>query len=201
MLCVAIIPLGNVKADTAADFFKGRVVHIVVAYPPGGGYDVYARALAQVVSRHLPGEPTVIVQNMPGAGSLTATNYLYSVAEKDGTVVLAPSNSVAFAPLQGVGGAKFDPTKFNWIGSPNKETGILIVWHSAGVNTVQDLTEREITLGTSSGNATSGFYGRVLNSVLRLKMKLIRGYRGSVDSFSPWSAARWTAMRRHSGAA
>src|SRR5215469_13154472 len=94
-------------ADAVADFFRCKVVRMVVAYPPGGGYDVYARALAQVLPKHLPGNPAVIVQYMPGAGSLTATNYLYTAAEKDGTVVLAPSNSAAFAPLQGVAEARF----------------------------------------------------------------------------------------------
>jgi tripartite-type tricarboxylate transporter receptor subunit TctC len=191
------------KADAVADFFKGKVVRLVVAYPPGGGYDVYARALAQVLPRHLPGNPAVIVQYMPGAGSLTATNYLYAAAEKDGTVVLAPSNSAAFAPLQGVDGAKFDPTQFNWIGSPSKETGILIVWHTAPVAAVADLRSREITLGTSSANASSGFYGRVLNAALSLRMKLVRGYRGSTESFlamergevDGYASAFWNSLK------
>src|ERR1700722_17201372 len=150
LLSAAMLPPGTVKADAVGDYLKGKIVHLVVAYPPGGGYDVYARVMAQFLPKHLPGNPTVIVQNMPGAGSLTAANYLYSVAEKDGTVILAPSNSLAFAPLQGVAGVKFDPTKFNWVGSPSKETGILIVWHASPVSTVQDLTRIEITLGSSS---------------------------------------------------
>jgi len=191
------------RADAIADFFKGKVVRLVVAYPPGGGYDVYARALAQVLPKHLPGSPAVIVQYMPGAGSLTASNWLYAAAEKDGTVVLAPSNAAAFAPLQGVDGAKFDPTQFNWIGSPSKETGILIVWHTAPVNAVADLRTREITLGTSSANASSGFYGRVLNAALGLKMKLVRGYRGSTESFlamergevDGYSSAFWNSLK------
>lgn len=193
----------SVTADATSDFFKGKIVRIVVAYPPGGGYDVFARVLAQVVPRHLPGNPTVIVQYMPGAGSLTATNYLYAGAEKDGTVILAPSNSIAFAPLQGVSGANFDPRRFNWVGSPSRETGILIVWHTVPVNVVQDLTVRGITLGTSSANATSSFYGRVLNSTLGLKMKLIRGYRGSSESFlamergeiDGYAAAFWNTLK------
>jgi tripartite-type tricarboxylate transporter receptor subunit TctC len=198
-----LLALTPAKADAVADFFKGKVVRLVVAYPPGGGYDVYARALAQVLPRHLPGNPAVIVQYMPGAGSLTATNYLYAAAEKDGTVVLAPSNSAPFAPLQGVDGAKFDPTRFNWIGSPSKETGILIVWHTVPVDAVADLRRREITLGTSSANASSGFYGRVLNAALSLKMKLVRGYRGSTESFlamergevDGYASAFWNSLK------
>jgi tripartite-type tricarboxylate transporter receptor subunit TctC len=203
LLSAAMLPPGTVRADAVGDYLKGRIVHLVVAYPPGGGYDVYARVMAQFLPKHLPGNPTVIVQNMPGAGSLTAANYLYSVAEKDGTVILAPSNSLAFAPLQGVSGANFDPTRFNWVGSPSRETGILIVWHTVPVNVVQDLTVREITLGTSSANATSSFYGRVLNSVLGLKMKLIRGYQGSNESFlamergevDGYAAAFWNTLK------
>jgi len=199
----SLLAPASVKADATSDFFKGKVVHMVVAYPPGGGYDVFARVLAQVLPRHLPGNPTIIVQYMPGAGSLTATNYLYAGAEKDGTVILAPSNSIAFAPLQGVSGANFDPTRLNWVGSPSRETGILIAWHTVPVNVVQDLTVREITLGTSSANATSSFYGRVLNSVLGLKMKLIRGYHGSNESFlamergevDGYAAAFWNTLK------
>jgi tripartite-type tricarboxylate transporter receptor subunit TctC len=194
---------GMMKADAVLDFFRGKVVHMVVAYPPGGGYDAYARLLAQFVQRHLPGNPTVIVQNMPGAGSLTAANYLYSVADKDGSVILAPSNAVGFAPLQGVSGVRFDPTKFNWVGSPSKESAILIAWNTAPVRTVQDLTKTEITLATSSANASSSFYGRVLNSALGLKMKLIRGYRGSVDAFlamergevNGYASAFWSSLK------
>src|SRR5215475_12305969 len=104
LAATAMLTPAGAWAD-AGEFFKGKVVRMVVAYPPGGGYDVYARALAQVLPRHLPGNPTVIVQYMPGAGSLTATNYLYAASDKDGTVVLAPSNAAAFAPLQGVEGA------------------------------------------------------------------------------------------------
>ena len=191
------------RADAVADFFKGKIVHMIVAYPPGGGYDVYARVMAQFLPRHLPGNPTVVVQNMPGAGSLTASNYLYSVAAKDGTAIVAPSNSIAFAPLQGVAGVKFDPTRFNWVGSPSKETGILIVWHTSPVKTVQDLTRTEILLGSSSANATSSFYARILNATLGLKMKVIRGYPGTVDSFlamergevDGYAAAFWNTLK------
>jgi tripartite-type tricarboxylate transporter receptor subunit TctC len=194
---------GSARADAVADFFKGKTVNIVVAYPPGGGYDVYARALAQFLSAHIVGNPTVIVQNMPGAGSLTATNYVYSLAPKDGTVVGAPSNSIAFAPLQGVTGAKFDPTRFNWVGSPSKETGVLIVWHTSQAQTIQDLTRTEILLGSSSANATSSFYARILNATLGLKMKVISGYPGTVDSFlamergevDGYAAAFWNTLK------
>jgi tripartite-type tricarboxylate transporter receptor subunit TctC len=183
-LLVALFALGLAMPAGAADIadaFKGKQVKIIVGFGTGGGYDVYARVLAQFLPKHIPGSPTVIVQNMAGAGSLTALNFLYTKAERDGTVIGVPSNSMAFAPLQGMESANFDPTKFNWIGSPNQETGILISWHTAPVKTVQELMTKEITVGVSAG--TSSFFGRVLNATLGLKQKLILGYPDSTASF------------------
>src|SRR5262245_35154611 len=125
----AVGTMGSAQAADVGDFFKGKQVKIIVGFGTGGGYDVYARVLAQFLPKHIPGNPSVIVQNMVGAGSLTALNHIYTKAERDGTVIGVPSNSMAFAPLQGMEAANFDPTKFNWIGSPNQESGILISWH------------------------------------------------------------------------
>ena len=194
---------GMAAADAVSDFYKGKTVRIIVGYPPGGGYDVYARVLAQFLPRHIPGNPNVIVQNMPGASSLTASNHLYATADKDGTVMAAPSNSLAFAPLQGIDGARFDPTKFNWIGSPNKEVGMLITWNTAPAKTVQDAMKTELTVGSSSANASSSFFARVLNATLGLKLKLILGYPGTIDSYlamergetDGYASAFWTSLK------
>jgi tripartite-type tricarboxylate transporter receptor subunit TctC len=175
------VSAGNARAADMADHFKGKQIKIVVGFSTGGGYDVYARVLAQFLPRHIPGNPTIIVQNMVGAGSLTALNYIYTKAERDGTVIGVPSNSMAFAPLQGVESANFDPTKFNWIGSPNQESGILITWHTAPVKTVQEAAAKEFTVGVSAG--TSSFFGRILNATLGLKQRLILGYPDSTASF------------------
>jgi tripartite-type tricarboxylate transporter receptor subunit TctC len=165
------------------DFYKSKTVRIVVGYPPGGGYDVYARVIAQFLPAALPGLPTVIVQNMPGAGSITLMNHLYKVAEKDGTIIGAVSGAAPFAPLQGVKAANFDATKYNWVGSPNSETGMLIVWHTVPVQTIQDAIKSEIIVGSSSENSSTSFYARVLNATLGLKLKIIHGYPGTTESY------------------
>ena len=184
-LLLAAIALGSLPAaaaDTVADFYKGKTVRIIDGFPPGGGYGVYANLIVRHLSRHLPGNPTVIYQSMPGAGSLTLTNHLYNLAEKDGTVIGAVSTAVAFAPLLGNKEALFDAQKFNWLPSPNTETGLLIVWHAVGINTIEDATKREVFVGTSAASATSSYFGRILNDVFKTKLKLIVGYPDMKDS-------------------
>jgi tripartite-type tricarboxylate transporter receptor subunit TctC len=171
------------QGDVSDGFYRGKTLRIIVGYPAGGGYDVYARLIARFLPAALPGNPTVIVQNMPGAGSLTAANYLYSAAERDGTVVGALSGVAPFAPLQGLQGAMFDPTKFNWLGSPNAETGLLIVWHTAPFATIRDLKQREVVIASSSADSTTSFYARVFAATLGLKLKIILGYPGSTEAF------------------
>jgi tripartite-type tricarboxylate transporter receptor subunit TctC len=172
----ALIAPVAAQADAIEDFYKGKVVRIVDGYPPGGGYGLYANLIVRHLGKHLPGHPTVIYQNMPGAGSLTLTNYLYNKAEKDGTYIAAVSNSAAYAPLLGNTEARFESDKFAWLPSPSTETGLLIVWAASGVKTIQDAQKQELFAGISSQNGTSGFYGRILNEVLHTKLKLLVGY-------------------------
>jgi len=181
-LCLLGAQCGMAMA-AGEDFYKNKTVRIIVGYPPGGGYDVYARITAQFLPAALSGSPTVIVQNMPGAGSITLMNHLYKVAEKDGTIIGAVSGAAPFAPLQGVKAANFDATKYNWVGSPNSETGMLIVWHTVPVQTIQDAMKTEIIVGSSSENSSTSFYARVLNATLGLKLKIIHGYPGTTESY------------------
>jgi tripartite-type tricarboxylate transporter receptor subunit TctC len=188
-------------AQSVEDFYKGRTVRIVDGYPPGGGYGLYANLISRHLSKHLPGHPSIVYSSMPGAGSLTLTNYAYSRADKDGTFIAAPSNSVAFTPLMGRKEARFDAAQFNWLPAPTSETGLLVVWHDAPVNSYEDLTKTEILAGVSPG--TSSFYARVLNEALKLKIKLILGYpqmnnsllameRGEVQAFP---SAFWSSLK------
>ena len=179
MVLVAVLTLAGppqVRADAVEDFYKGKLVRVVDGYPPGGGYGAYASLIVRHLGKHIPGHPTVIYQNMPGAGSLTLTNYLYNKAETDGTYIAAVSNSAAFLPLLGNSEARFEADKFAWLPSPSTETGLLVVWHTAGVKTIQEATQKELFAGISSQNGTSGFYGRILNDVLHTKLKLLVGY-------------------------
>src|SRR5262245_13168463 len=128
----------QVTADTVADFYKGRTVTVVVSSSAAGGYDMLARALARYMGKHVPGNPAVIVRNMPGAGGMTATNFLYNNAEKDGSVIGLVQNNTPFEPLFGTKEARYDPVKFNWLGSPSSETAMVLLWHTVPVSTLAE---------------------------------------------------------------
>jgi tripartite-type tricarboxylate transporter receptor subunit TctC len=181
---VAGFSVVRAQADPVADFYSGRTVSLVVTTSAGGGYDTLARAIARHIGVHIPGDPTVVVRNMPGAGGLTATNYLYSAAERDGSVFALVSNNPPFEPLFGTPEARFDPTKFNWLGTPSVETAMVLVWHSVPVYSLDDLRRRETIMGASGANSTPAFYARLLNATLGTKMKVIPGYPGQNDAFA-----------------
>ena len=141
-LCMA-----DAHAQSVAEFYKGKTIRLVVASDPGGGYDVYARTFAPHYARNIPGSPNIIVQNMQGAGGVLATNWLYNVAPKDGTAIGMTQRGVPFLPLFGKQGPTFDPTKFNWIGSLNNETGVITLWHTAKVKTLEQAMQTETLIG------------------------------------------------------
>jgi tripartite-type tricarboxylate transporter receptor subunit TctC len=167
------------KADDIADFYKGRIVTIAVGTPAGGGYDIYARLLARHLGKHIPGNPAIIIQNRPGAGSVIATNYVYEVASQDGTVILAPTRTAAFAQLLGQEGTRYVATKFNWLGSLNNEVGVLAVWHTAPVKTVEDARKTPVIFGSASPGGDGDIYPALMNNTLDTKFKIVRGYAGS----------------------
>lgn len=171
------------RAQSAADFYKGKTVTIVISSGAGGGYDTLARTLAPHLSNHIPGSPTVIVKNMSGAGGLVAANHLYTVAAKDGSVIGGVQNNVPFEPMFGSKGANFDATKFIWLGTPSIETSLLTVSDTTPVNTWQDVKTHEIIVGSSGVNSTPSFYGRLLNELLGLKIKIIVGYESQTTAF------------------
>ena len=165
------------------EFYQGKTVTLVVGGSAGGGYDALARAIARFLGRRVPGNPTVVVRNMPGAGGMIATNYLYSNAEPDGTVVGLVENSTPLAPLFGAREVRYDPTRFGWLGTPSIEVALVLLWHTVSVNSVDDLKDHVTTMGASGVNSTQAFYSRFLNSTLGTKMKVINGYAGLNDSF------------------
>jgi tripartite-type tricarboxylate transporter receptor subunit TctC len=165
------------------DFYRGKTVTLVVSASAGGGYDIMARTLARYLPRHIPGNPRIVVTNMPGAGGIIATNYLYRGAPKDGTYIGSVQNNLPFEPLLGTREAIYDPTKFNWLGSPSTEVGLVVVWKTAPVNTIEDLKQREITVGSSGANSTPSFYARLLNETLKTKMKIVVGYPGQNEAY------------------
>jgi tripartite-type tricarboxylate transporter receptor subunit TctC len=170
-------------ADPVADFYKGATVSMVVSTSAGGGYDTLARAIARHIGKRIPGAPTIVVRNMPGAGGIVATNYLYAAAPQDGSVLGLIQSDPPLEPLFGTSEAHFDPIKFNWLGTPSVETAMVLVWHSVPVNSVDDLRQRETAMGASGANSTPAFFARLLNATLHTKMKIIPGFPGQNDAF------------------
>jgi tripartite-type tricarboxylate transporter receptor subunit TctC len=173
----------STQAQPAADFYNGKAVTMIVGGSAGGGYDTLARAIGRFLGRHVPGNPSVVVRDMPGAGGMVATNYLYNTADKDGTVIGLVENSTPLAPLFGTKEARYDATKFGWLGTPSIEVGLVVLWHTVPVNSIADLKRTVTTMGASGTHSTQAFYSRFLNATLGTKMKVINGYTGLNDSF------------------
>lgn len=168
-------------AQAADDFYKGKDVKILIGFPPGGGYDLYARAIARHMGRHIPGNPTVTPQNMPGAGSVLVVNHLANVAPKDGTVIAAFASGIPSVPLLSPEQAKFKSEELTWIGSANTEVQIDILWHQAPAKTLEDIQKTEVILGGTGPGAATVDFPKMVNGILGFKYKLILGYQGTTD--------------------
>jgi tripartite-type tricarboxylate transporter receptor subunit TctC len=171
-------------AEDIGSFFKGKTLTMIVSNSAGGGYDLMTRTIARHIGKHLRGSPAVVVQNMPGAGGLIAANYLYSVAPRDGTVLASLSNNVPFEPLFGTKDARFEPTRLHWLGSPSVETGIVTVWNTVPVKSLEDARRRGMTVPANGANSTPSFYARLLNDTLGTKMRIILGYPGQNEMYT-----------------
>jgi tripartite-type tricarboxylate transporter receptor subunit TctC len=170
------------QAQNAADFYKGKNVELYIGYSVGGGYDLYARVLARHIGRHIPGNPTIVVKNMEGAGSLRLANWLYRIAPKDGSVFGTIGRGTGFDPLLGQQGAQFDGTKFTWIGSGNHEVSVCVAFEGrAGITRFDDLRTKEMTVGGTGASADTDQFPKVVNGVLGTKMKIVSGYPGGND--------------------
>jgi tripartite-type tricarboxylate transporter receptor subunit TctC len=158
-----------------------QTVNLVVGYPPGASYDIYMRTLARHLGKHLPGNPTVVPQNMAGAGSLRAANFLFNTAPKDGNTIGMFARGLAMQPLLDNTGIQYDARKFNWIGSLTSDVSMVLSWHTRPFKTLDDARQREmIVAGTGSG-ADSVIFPYILNGVLNTKFKVVTGYPGATD--------------------
>jgi tripartite-type tricarboxylate transporter receptor subunit TctC len=171
------------SADQIADFYKGKQINWILSAGAGGGYSAYALAFAPHFSAHIPGNPHIIVQNMPGAGGIRAMLYLQSVAPKDGTTIGLVHSSVPFAPLYGIKGANFDPRQMNWIGSINAATGICVSWTASGITTWQDLIDKEFIVGGTGAGSQMETMPAMLNKLFGTRIKVISGYKGGNDVY------------------
>jgi tripartite-type tricarboxylate transporter receptor subunit TctC len=180
----AVILLGALlalisPAQAQEDFYKDKTLRIIVGSAPGGGYDAYARLVSEHMRRHIPGNPTIVVQNMPGAGSLVATNHIANVAPKDGTVIGAVNAAMTTQPLLKPDQAKFDPRKMNWIGSTLREFHIGLVRANSPVKVIQDALKIEIPVAGTGGSTST--YPVIANAILNTKFKVVQGYQGTAQ--------------------
>ncbi len=170
----------SASAQDAASFYRSKTVQAIVGYPAGSTFETYLRIFQRHVGKHIPGNPTVIIQQMPGAGSLTATSYLANVAAKDGSVFGMPNPVNTIEPLLDPQRTKFDPRKFGWIGNLNTEISTCSFW-AKDIKTLDDMRKRELTLGSTGPASGSTIDAVVLGELLGLKIKIVTGYRVLLD--------------------
>jgi len=186
------------SAASAADFYQGKQVTIVVGFSAAGTYDATARLFARHLGKHLAGKPTVIVRNMPGAGSLVATNSLYSSLPKDGTTLGVVGGGIVLEPLLNNPQATYDARRFNWIGGRTPDNFLCLVWHTVPVNALQDVMRRETVVGATGPGSRTLTYPKALNELLGTKFKIVSGYpggneitlaleRGEVEGYCGWA--------------
>ena len=166
------------RAQSVEEFYKGKVVNIVIGFSVGGGYDLYARHLARFIGKHIPGRPNVVPQNMPGAGSLKAANYIYTAAPKDGTYFGTFARTTGINPLL-ESGATFDGTKFSWIGSVTDDVSTCVSWHTTAIKTWDDFIKKPITLGGQGPSSEPDIFARLYKNVFGAPIKLVPGYPGT----------------------
>lgn len=166
-------------ADGVAAFYKGKTLRVVVGTGVGSGYDITARTLARHMAEYIPGNPTIIVQNQPGAGGVTMTNSLNANGPFDGTVIGAPFNGTPTVPLLQPQNARFDAAKLIYIGSTNRETQVMYVWHTVPITTLEQVRTTELIMGAQGPGSTQYDYPMLLNRLLGYKFKLVTGYEST----------------------
>ena len=180
----ALVCSGAVRAQTLEQFYAGKQISMVVGGAAGSGYDIIGRIVAKHFGKYVPGNPRVIVRGMPGAGGIIATNYMNTVAEKDGTVIAVTGREAIFDPLFSGAESKanYDSRKFIWLGTPNREVGMAYVRTSSGVTSIEDVMKREVTAAASGATSGSAVSARLLNALLGTKFKIVTGYPGGSEA-------------------
>jgi tripartite-type tricarboxylate transporter receptor subunit TctC len=174
---VIIVSATGLHAQSGEDFFKsGTQLTMYVGSGAGGGYDQIARIVARHMSRFLPGNPTFVIKNMPTAGGVQAANFLFNAAPKDGSAILAATNLSMMLPVYDSPVAKYDPRKFEWLGSSGKQQGLCVTWKTSPIKTVEDAKKHEVTVSASAMTNNGGVYPEVMNTLFKTKFKTIAGY-------------------------
>jgi len=197
-ISVAVAALAAMTAPAAAQApsLAGKNVQMIIGGGAGGGIDLWGRVVARHIGKHLPGKPTVVHQNMPGAGSFNAANHIYNVAPKDGTVMGLILGPAVLGPITGAPGARFDPTRITWLGTPTTETHVCIAYNSpqVKVKTLKDLYEQELIVASTGAGSGSYSIPKALSALLGMKFKIIGGFtaanavflameRGEIDGY------------------
>ena len=183
MAAAAAVLMGAAQAaaQNPADFYKGSNVTILVGSGAGGGYDLYARVLARHLGRHIPGEPHIVVQNMPGADGITALNHIYAIAPRDGSMLSATYNTLPLDPLFGGPASRFDPFKLSWIGSIDKQINVCAAWATKPFKTLEDAMQKEMNLSSAGATGWRTLLPRMLNNLAGTKFHVVMGYEAAAS--------------------
>jgi tripartite-type tricarboxylate transporter receptor subunit TctC len=176
---IAQVLAPSARADSVADFYRGKTINVYIGVNVGGGYDFEARLLARFMKSHIPGNPTLVAQNMIGAGGIKMANYLYSIAPQDGTAIGMFPKTLVSVQAVGTEGVAYDADKFSWIGSMTTSPDTFAVWHTTGVRTIEDARRKELTAAASNKGAITYSFPRMLNEFLGTKLKIVSGYQGN----------------------
>jgi tripartite-type tricarboxylate transporter receptor subunit TctC len=176
---LAALGSASALADPIADFYRGRQVSLIIAHEVATGYDIYARLLARHLGRHIPGNPTFVPQNMLGASGINGANLLFNISPKDGSAIGTFAHTVPLDPLIGQGAAKFDASRFNYLGNMEESVGVCAVWHEAGIASLADLRRQETRFGATATTGPPSQMAAALKNLLGGKVRLIHGYKGA----------------------
>src|SRR3954470_21370949 len=203
----ASISLTSARAQTVEEFYKGKTITVVVTGATGSIYDLSARLVTRFMSEHLPGKPTMVVKMMSGGGHLIGTNWLYKVAPRDGSVLASIGEAIPLTQVLEPQNAKFDVSKFNWLGNPGLSNLVLSPWADKGIKTIEDAKKKEVIIGAGGATSPSGQMPRALNNVLGTKFKIIVGFpstsidlameRGEVDGRGSAQVSYYKTVRPH----
>jgi tripartite-type tricarboxylate transporter receptor subunit TctC len=176
------LPAPPVRAQTVAEFYKGKTLSLIIPNAPGGSFDLYARLVADNLGRFIPGHPAIVPQNMPGAGGMLAANYLTGIAPKDGTVLSVLVPNITLAQVLGVQAIAYDTRRLSWIGRIIATTATLFTWHSSAIKTLADLKTKETLIASTGPLTQAEINSTMLNGVVGTRFRLIRGYKGSAEA-------------------
>lgn len=178
LLAMGALGAASASADAIADFYKGKRITFIVPTEPGGSYHAYGLQITRHMGKHVPGNPTFVLQNMPGAGAIVATNFLYNVAPKDGTTIGMVNQAIPLTQLLGQKGVKFDVAKMTWIGDAIVSNSVAVAWYETPFKTIQDVMEKEMIIGAEGGMSSSTIIPRVMNAVIGTRFKIVQGFPG-----------------------